>query len=68
MRELIFHQGHPPGQQDLSDFTDMGELSIPIAGEPLAHRSRWPNPHTLPMLPSHATTTALPMVVVTQPN
>jgi hypothetical protein len=46
----------------------MGELSIRIAGEPLAHRSRWPNPHTLPMLPSHATTTALPMVVVTQPN
>jgi hypothetical protein len=66
--EVIFRQHHPPGQQDLSDFTDMGELSIRIAGEPLAHRSRWPNPHTLPMLPIHATTTALPMVVVTQPN
>ena len=37
-REVIFRQDHPPGQQGLSDFTDMGELGIRIAGEPLAHR------------------------------
>jgi hypothetical protein len=37
-REVIFRQDHPPGQQGLSDFTDMGELGICIAGEPLAHR------------------------------
>jgi hypothetical protein len=37
-REVIFRQDHPPGQQGLSDFTDMTELGIRIAGEPLAHR------------------------------
>jgi hypothetical protein len=37
-REVIFRQDHPPGQQALSDFTDMGELGIRIAGEPLPHR------------------------------
>ena len=37
-REVIFRQDHPPGQQGLSDFTDMAELGICIAGEPLAHR------------------------------
>jgi hypothetical protein len=37
-REVIFRQGHPPGQQGLSDFTDMGELGIRIAGAPLVHR------------------------------
>jgi hypothetical protein len=37
-REVIFRQDHPPGQQGLSDFTDMGELGIRIAGAPLAHR------------------------------
>ena len=36
--EVIFRQDHPPGQQGLSDFTDMGELGIRIAGEPLEHR------------------------------
>ena len=36
--EVIFRQDHPPGQQGLSDFTDMGDLGIRIAGEPLAHR------------------------------
>jgi hypothetical protein len=35
---VIFRQDHPPGQQGLSDFTDMGELGIRIAGAPLAHR------------------------------
>jgi hypothetical protein len=37
-REVIFRQDHPPGQQGLSDFTDMADLGIHIAGEPLAHR------------------------------
>ena len=36
--EVIFRQDHPPGQQGLSDFTDMGELGVRIAGEPLEHR------------------------------
>ena len=34
----FFRQDHPPGQQGLSDFTDMAELGIRVAGEPLAHR------------------------------
>jgi hypothetical protein len=37
-REVIFRQDHPPGQQGLSDFTDMVDLGVRIAGEPLAHR------------------------------
>jgi hypothetical protein len=37
-REVIFRQDHPPGRQGLSDFTDMGDLGVRIAGEPLAHR------------------------------
>jgi hypothetical protein len=37
-REVIFRQDHPPGQQGLSDFTDMADLGVRIAGETLAHR------------------------------
>ena len=37
-RDVIFRQQHPPGRMGLSDFTDMGELGITIAGEPFAHR------------------------------
>jgi hypothetical protein len=37
-RDVIFRQEHPPGRTGLSDFTDMGELGITIAGEPLDHR------------------------------
>lgn len=37
-REVIFRQDHPPGQQGLSDFTDMGDLAVSIAGQPLTHR------------------------------
>lgn len=37
-REVIFRQNHPPGQQGLSDFTDVGDLGVRVAGEPLAHR------------------------------
>ena len=37
-REVMFRQEHPPGRLGLSDFTDVTELSITIAGAPLAHR------------------------------
>ena len=37
-RDVIFRQEHPPGRMGLSDFTDVAELGIMIAGEPLAHR------------------------------
>jgi hypothetical protein len=37
-RDVIFRQEHPPGRMALSDFTDMGELGISIAGELLDHR------------------------------
>ena len=37
-QEVIFRQDHPPGRQGLSDFTDMGDLGIRIAGVPLDHR------------------------------
>jgi transposase InsO family protein len=37
-RDVIFRQEHPPGRIGLSDFTDMGELGITIAGEPFDHR------------------------------
>ena len=35
---VTFPQEHPPGQMGLSDFTDMGELGVTIAGELLSHR------------------------------
>jgi len=37
-REVIFRQDHAPGQQGLSDFTDMGDFGVSVAGVPLAHR------------------------------
>ena len=37
-REVIFRQEHPPGRMGLSDFTDMGELRVTVAGSPLDHR------------------------------
>jgi len=37
-REVIFRQVHEPGRQGLSDFTDMAELSVSIAGAVLDHR------------------------------
>ena len=37
-QEVIFRQVHEPGRMGLSDFTDMGELGITVAGEPLDHR------------------------------
>jgi len=37
-QEVMFRQEHPPGQQALSDFTDVAELAVTIAGQPLDHR------------------------------
>lgn len=37
-QEIIFRQVHEPGRMGLSDFTDMADLSIAIAGRPLDHR------------------------------
>ena len=37
-REVIFRQEHVPGRMGLSDFTDMNELGVCIAGVPLIHR------------------------------
>jgi hypothetical protein len=37
-QEVIFRQAHEPGRLGLSDFTDMGDLGILIAGQPLDHR------------------------------
>jgi transposase InsO family protein len=37
-REVIFRQTHQPGRMGLSDFTDMTELGVTIAGERLDHR------------------------------
>jgi len=37
-REIIFRQVHEPGRMGLSDFTEMGDLAVGIAGVPLDHR------------------------------
>lgn len=37
-QEVIFRQVHEPGRMGLSDFTDMAELGVTIASEPLDHR------------------------------
>jgi hypothetical protein len=37
-QEVIFRQEHPPGRMGLSDFTDMGDLCVTIASQPLDHR------------------------------
>lgn len=37
-QEVIFRQTHEPGGQGLSDFTDMADLGITVAGVPLDHR------------------------------
>lgn len=37
-QDVIFRQEQVPGRLGLSDFTDMGDLGISIAGEPLAHK------------------------------
>jgi hypothetical protein len=48
-KEVFFAQEHVPGVRGLSDFTDMADLRITLAGAPFAHRlyhfvlafSRW---------------------------
>ena len=35
---MIFRQVHEPGRMGLSDFTDMADLGVTIAGERLDHR------------------------------
>lgn len=37
-QEVMFRQVHEPGRLGLSDFTDMAELAVTIAGAPLEHR------------------------------
>jgi hypothetical protein len=37
-REVIFRQEHPPGRMGLSDFTEVADLGITIAGAFLDHR------------------------------
>lgn len=37
-QEVIFRQAHEPGHMGLSDFTDMAELGVTVAGQPLEHR------------------------------
>src|SRR5882672_7431869 len=37
-QDVIFRQSHPPGRLGLSDFTDMGDHGVSIAGVPLDHR------------------------------
>jgi len=37
-REVIFRQIHEPGRMGLSDFTDMADLEVTIAGTSLDHR------------------------------
>jgi transposase InsO family protein len=37
-QEVIFRQVHEPGRLGLSDFTDMGDLAVCVAGTPLDHR------------------------------
>ena len=37
-QEVMFRQVHEPGRMGLSDFTDMGDLSITVAGQALDHR------------------------------
>ena len=37
-QDVIFRQEHPPGRLGLSDFTDMSDHGVSIAGVPLGHR------------------------------
>jgi transposase InsO family protein len=54
-QDVIFRQEHPPGRLGLSDFTDMGERGVSIAGTLLDHRlyhfrlafSSWEHAHVV---------------------
>ena len=37
-KDVIFRQVHEPGRMGLSDFTDMADLGVTVAGRPLHHR------------------------------
>ena len=37
-QDVIFRQTHEPGRLGLSDFTDMADLGVMVAGQPLDHR------------------------------
>jgi transposase InsO family protein len=37
-QEVIFRQIHEPGRMGLSDFTELGDIVITVAGQPLDHR------------------------------
>jgi hypothetical protein len=37
-RDVIFRQVHEPGRMGLSDFTEMGDVAVTVAGVPLEHR------------------------------
>lgn len=37
-QEVIFRQAHEPGRMGLSDFTDMADLGVTVAGVALVHR------------------------------
>ena len=37
-QDVIFRQTHEPGRSGLSDFTDMGDLGVTVAGVALEHR------------------------------
>ena len=37
-QDVIFRQAHEPGRVGLSDFTDMADLGVTVAGVPLDHR------------------------------
>jgi transposase InsO family protein len=37
-QEVIFRQVHEPGRMGLSDFTEMGDLGVSVAGQTLDHR------------------------------
>jgi hypothetical protein len=37
-QEVIFRQVQEPGRMGLSDFTDMADLGVTVAGQPLVHR------------------------------
>jgi hypothetical protein len=37
-QDVIFRQVHEPGRMALSDFTDMADLGVSVAGQPLDHR------------------------------
>jgi hypothetical protein len=37
-KEVMFRQVQEPGRQGLSDFTELKDVAVSIAGEPLAHR------------------------------